>query len=47
MIWEHILLIMFKTSLSLFFCTELNGSKYCYVLLTIQLNISRFLHTVK
>ena len=27
--------------------TKLNRSKYCYVSLTIQLNISHYLHTVK
>ena len=31
---------------SLFVCTQLNGSKYCYVSLTIQLKISHlFTHT--
>ena len=38
---KYILLITFLNGPELiFFCTPLNGFKYCYVLLTIQLKIS-------
>ena len=40
MICKHILLIKFLNEPELIFGTQLNGSKYCYVSLTIQLNIS-------
>ena len=40
MICKHILLITFLTSLNTFFYIQLNGSKYYYVSLTIQLNTS-------
>ena len=40
MICKHILLIMFLNEPKLFFCTQLNASKYCYVSLTIHVNIS-------
>ena len=39
MICKHIFK-SFLTSQSSFFCTQINGSKYDYVSLTIQLNIS-------
>ena len=42
--------LLFNTNKSIqhysFFCTQLNNSRYCYVSLTIQLNISRlFAHS--
>ena len=39
-ICEHILLITFLNKPKLIFYHSLNGSKYCYVSLTIQLNIN-------
>ena len=45
MICKHILLIIFLNEYDhIFFCTQLNGFKYCYVSLTIQLNISYYTH---
>ena len=39
--WKH-----YKMNLSSYFCTQLNGSKYWYISLTIQLNISHlFTHS--
>ena len=40
MICKRILLIKFLNEDKLIFCTQLNGCKYCYVSLTIDLNIS-------
>ena len=40
MMCKHILLMMFLNELGSFFTTQLNGSKYGQVTLTIQLNIS-------
>ena len=40
MICKHILLIKFLNERKLILCSQLNGSKYFYVSLTIQLNIS-------
>ena len=41
MICKHILLTFLKEP-EFIFCTQLIGSKYCYVSLTIQLNISYY-----
>ena len=40
MICKLVLLITFLNIPELIFCTQLSGSKYCYVSLIIQLNIS-------
>ena len=40
MIRKHIFLITFLNEPELIFCTQLNGSKYCYESQTIHLNIS-------
>ena len=40
MICKHILPVIILNERELIFCTQLNGSKYCYVSRTIQLNIS-------
>ena len=48
--WFQILLFNTYNSIQyyLFVCTQLNGSKYSYVSLTIQLNISHlFTHMIK
>ena len=42
MICKYILLITFLKEPKLIFFLHINGSKYCYVSLTIQLNISHF-----
>ena len=40
MICKHILFVTILNEPKLIFFRQLNGSKYCYVLLTIQLDIT-------